>query len=466
MGVSKKIVLYSVILFMIVFNSVAITLIEYLNSKSLNNIISSALFQCDGIVAGLYLNSDKNEENIGNDFDTFIKSYLSFDNEGVANLEIYKDNKLIVSKNKVNYSGERPEIKETELYQKKFLIREVNKSKYLFVTQGLSISNKIYKVILSRNINYVYDEKIQIYKLFIILNILTIIILSFGMYLLAKKIIKPIKLLSDVSNEVASGDYSKRTNIETKDEVGVLSSNFNKMLNILEDKIRELNELNNSKQRFIDSLTHESKTPITSIIGYSDILLRRNLPEDMKNKALNYINLEAKRLESLNSTLLKLTLLNKQNIELEEANIKEIVIGAISALSYSLEIKNIKIDISISDYYTLCDKKLISILITNIIENAIKASNENSRIGLNSDEDDNGYALSIVDYGKGIPSEDLDKIKEPFYMVDKSRSGKSKGLGLGLSLCDEICNMFNIKLQIESKLNKGTNVTLTFSKER
>ena len=118
------------------------------------------------------------------------------------------------------------------------------------------------------------------------------------MYIISKSLTNPIKDLSNISKDIASGDYSKRANeSKNNDEVGVLENNFNIMIDVIEDNIKELKYLNESKQRFIDSLNHEIKTPITSIIGYSDLLLKGNLDEDTKLKALTYINSEAKRLE-------------------------------------------------------------------------------------------------------------------------------------------------------------------------
>ena len=107
----------------------------------------------------------------------------------------------------------------------------------------------------------------------------------------------------------------------------------------------------------------------------------------------------------------------------------------------------------------------ICIAITNIIDNSIKASNVGSWIDVEGYYGNNEYILKIKDKGIGIPQEDLDKVLEPFYMVDKARTRKNNGIGLGLSICSEICNMYNISLDIKSKLNVGTEVILIFNKE-
>ena len=117
------------------------------------------------------------------------------------------------------------------------------------------------------------------------------------------------------------------------------------MIDVIENNIEELKYLNESKQRFIDSLNHEIKTPITSIIGYSELLLKNKVSEDIKIKSLEYINSEAKRLETLNSTLLKLTLMREEKQNLKKVNLKDSIINVKNTLIYKMERKNINLNI-------------------------------------------------------------------------------------------------------------------------
>ena len=239
------------------------------------------------------------------------------------------------------------------------------------------------------------------------------------------------------------------------------------MIDVIENNIEELKYLNESKQRFIDSLNHEIKTPITSIIGYSELLLKNKVSEDIKIKSLEYINSEAKRLETLNSTLLKLTLMREEKQNLKKVNLKDSIINVKNTLIYKMERKNINLNINMEDIDIWIDKGLLEILLTNIMDNSIKASDTNSRIDIEGyyNKDTDEYMLKIKDKGIGIPKEDLDKVLEPFYMVDKARTRKNNGIGLGLSICSEICNINNISLDIKSELNVGTEVILAFNKE-
>lgn len=469
----KKIFLYSLILFLLLFNGGGIILIEKIHSENLNNAIKSLMYKSLNVESVMYLNSDylmnidvDSESNIKNWMDIIINGY-SLNNVEQYNTELYSmGNKEISSDLKNKVSGDRQEILQAKKGQKYFIIRTINNKKYAFVSSIVNLENRNFKLIISKNIQQVYEERLNNYKFFIIIDFIILTILSIGMYIISKKLTKPLGTLSDISKDIAKGKYDIRV-VESKknDEIGVLEHNFNLMIDVIENNIEELKYLNESKQRFIDSLNHEIKTPITSIIGYSELLLKSNVSEEIKIKSLKYINSEAKRLETLNSTLLKLTLMREENRKLGKVELKEAINNVKNILIYKMERKNIKLNIKIENIDLVQDKELLEVLLTNIIDNSIKASNVGSWIDVEGYYGNNEYILKIKDKGIGIPQEDLDKVLEPFYMVDKARTRKNNGIGLGLSICSEICNMYNISLDIKSKLNVGTEVILIFNKE-
>ena len=469
----KKIFLYSLILFLLLFNGGGIILIEKIHSENLNNAIKSLMYKSLNVESVMYLNSDylmnidvDSESNIKNWMDIIINGY-SLNNVEQYNTELYSmGNKEISSDLKNKVSGDRQEILQAKKGQKYFIIRTINNKKYAFVSSIVNLENRNFKLIISKNIQQVYEERLNNYKFFIIIDFIILTILSIGMYIISKKLTKPLGTLSDISKDIAKGKYDIRV-VESKknDEIGVLEHNFNLMIDVIENNIEELKYLNESKQRFIDSLNHEIKTPITSIIGYSELLLKGNVSEEIKIKAYKYINSEAKRLETLNSTLLKLTLIRERKKSFGKVNLRETLNSVENILRYKLEKKDIHLNIKIEDVYILADKELLEVLLTNFIDNSIKASNVSSTINISGNYKNNKYILKIIDYGIGIPKEDLDKILEPFYMVDKARTRKNNGIGLGLSICNEICCMHNILLNIESELDIGTTVIVDFDKE-
>nr|WP_295611548.1 HAMP domain-containing sensor histidine kinase [uncultured Terrisporobacter sp.] len=472
----EKIFLYSLILFFLLFSGGGIILIEKIHSESLDTAIKSIMYKYLNVESVMYLNSDylmdidvNSESNMKNWVDIIINGY-SVNNVEQYNTELYSmENKKISSDLKEKVTGKRTEILNAKENEKSFIIRTINNRKYAFVSSIVSLENKDFKLIISKDIQYVYTERSNNYKFFMIIDLIMLIILSAGMYIISKKLTNPLVKLSNVSKDIAKGEYNIRA-VESKknDEIGVLEHNFNLMIDVIENNIEELKYLNESKQRFIDSLNHEIKTPITSIIGYSELLLKNNVSEEIKIKALKYINSEAKRLETLNSTLLKLTLMREEKKNLSKVDLKDAVISVRNILIYKMKVKNINLDIKIEDINIWVDKELFEVLLTNIIDNSIKASDTNSIIEIEGYyiNDKNEYILKIKDRGIGIPKEDLDKILEPFYMVDKARTRKNNGIGLGLSICSEICNMHNISLNIKSELNMGSEVILGFNKEQ
>ena len=471
----KKIFLYSLILFLLLFNGGGIILIEKIHSENLNTAIKTLMYKYLNVESVMYLNSDylmnievNSESNMKNWMDIIINGY-SVNNVEQYNTELYSmDNKEITSDLKEKILGKREEILKAKEDEKSFIIRTINNRKHAFVSSVVNLENRDFKLIISKDIQYVYTERINNYKFFIIIDFIMLIILSIGMYIISKKLTNPLVKLSNISKDIAKGKYNIRAEENNKnDEIGVLEHNFNLMIDVIENNIEELKYLNESKQRFIDSLNHEIKTPITSIIGYSELLLKNNVSEEIKIKALKYINSEAKRLETLNSTLLKLTLMREEKQNLKKVNLKDSIINVKNTLIYKMERKKINLNINMEDIDIWIDKGLIEILLTNIMDNSIKASDTNSRIDIEGyyNKDTDEYMLKIKDKGIGIPKEDLDKVLEPFYMVDKARTRKNNGIGLGLSICSEICNINNISLDIKSELNVGTEVILAFNKE-
>lgn len=472
----KKIFISSVILCIVIFNSASVILIESMHNEDLDNEIFSAMNEYENIISSIYFNFDNS-----NKFNTYnnsnyttkksltewlsvaIKSSINPDNINFLNIEIFdKYNNFITSvfNNRFNVNS-RTEVINSNVDDKKFIIRNIKNKKILFISKSVNLSKYEFKLVLSKNITSLYTQRINSYKLFITVDIIFSTLLAICMYYISRQLTKPIETLSDTSISIANGDYSKRIDKISNDEFGVLANNFNTMVESLQNNIDKLDAMNSDKQKFIDNLNHEIKTPITSIIGYSELLLNANIDEDVKLKCLQYIHSESKRLASLNSSLLRLTLLKQDELDFENIQLNDLIMFVSNSLDVRLKEKSIDLQIDVSNYIFVSDWDLMSILIINILENAIKASHFKGIIKIKLNDLDQ---LQITDFGEGVPASDLDKIKQPFYMVDKSRDRKKNGLGLGLSICNQICDRLNITFNIDSKLKFGTTVTIDISK--
>ncbi|WP_099191557.1 sensor histidine kinase [Tepidibacter mesophilus] len=463
----KKIFIYSLALFLIILNIGGIFLLENSHNLNLNREIERGLSEHASVYSGVKMiikdrqaYSQIFEKNV---LGVMMKRYLEDSNDENIYIEILdKYNNEIFSNINMNIEGERIELKNPLVDRRRYIIRDVGEQTFLYITNLLKLEDGDLKFSYIRDITYLYEDRKKQYYFFIQLELISFVLLAVGMYFLSKHITKPIHKLIHATKIITNGNYSQTVNIHTEDEVGILASNFNKMATAVEEKINELEKNTREKQRFIDNFTHEIKTPLTSIIGYADFLLATRYNEEIFTKGMNHILNEGKELEQLSTKMMNLVLLTKEDFDMKNENIENILFEIKETVTPKLEGKNINLNIY-GNGEALIERDLIKTLIGNLIDNAIKASHENSKIDskLYKNEDDKTI-LEIKDEGIGIDKEDLEKVLEPFYMVDKSRTRKNNGAGLGLSICAEISKIHNAKLQIESKINYGTIVRITF----
>lgn len=225
-----------------------------------------------------------------------------------------------------------------------------------------------------------------------------------------------------------------------------------------------LQETAEKQELLLGALAHEMKTPLTSVIGYSDSLLHVRLSEGQRYRALENINREGRRMETLSGKMLQmLGLYQNQSIEMKERRIEE-VIDCVIGLKRD---KAVQCGISIrteGDGFSLqMDAELMESLLINLVDNALRASGPGSTVVVRAEYLDHRKVLQVEDQGIGIPQSELPRVTEAFYMVDKSRSRRAGGSGLGLALCVEIARLHHGKLSIESREGQGTTVSVTFS---
>jgi signal transduction histidine kinase len=219
----------------------------------------------------------------------------------------------------------------------------------------------------------------------------------------------------------------------------------------IETHIEQLEETNKRQQLFIGGLTHEFKTPMTSMILHSDTLLSADLSTDSAKNSLVHIHEQCRWLERLTQKLLKLITLGEA-IELKSENVRELFDDVAQSVCASLEI-DCKIETLSIDY------DLMKSLLINLIDNAYKASEQTVTLKAYDN------ILQVSDCGKGVPQDEIAKITDPFYMVDRSRNKKSGGVGLGLALVKAIADAHKAELIIESEVGTGTTVKITLTKK-
>ena len=228
--------------------------------------------------------------------------------------------------------------------------------------------------------------------------------------------------------------------------------------------ITEHVKLDNMRKEFVADVSHELKTPITSIMGYADTLLEGEYDDATKTKFLNVIASEARRMAKLVTDLLALSRYdtNKNKIEKTEFDLGELVKKCQEKLQIEIDKKHHKVENLVTANVPLvyADKSGIERVVLNIMSNSIKYTKENGNIKIYVGFVYNDAYIKIIDNGIGIPEEDLTRIFERFYRVDKARSRELGGTGLGLSIAKEILNQNGGSIDIKSEVDKGTEVVI------
>lgn len=292
-------------------------------------------------------------------------------------------------------------------------------------------------------------------------KIATIYSLGIGVSLIlvmASHIINPLRKITEATKKVATGNLKVKVDVDRKDEIGELAQNFNIMVD-------ELNSIEYLRKDFISNISHELKTPIASIQGFAKLLSDDNLSKEEKEEYINIILEETQRLSNLSSNMLKLSKLEKQEIVTNktEYRLDNQIRKAIIMLDEKINSKKIKISLDSSEVSIYEDEDLIMEIWINLINNAIKYSNEKGEIKIKVIEEENDVKVSIKDEGIGIPKDKQERIFEKFYQVENSRAGE--GSGLGLAIVKRIVDLIKGKIEVESKEKQGTKIIVSIPKE-
>lgn len=280
---------------------------------------------------------------------------------------------------------------------------------------------------------------------------------------LIKRSLRPLETLSEVADRIAGGKFSLRSRIGTKDEVGALSRSFDSMADTVEEKIKGLEDINHSQQLLIGALTHELKTPMTAIIGFSDSLLTMPLNDEKKAEALQQIHEAAHRTERLSQKMMQLIALDHEGkLDPRPVETQQLFHQVALTMEEACQKANLSLQTQVQDKlgYFQGDTDLLHSALCNLVDNAIKASAPGQAITLRAKQEGQQVVLAVIDQGRGIPKKELPHLTQPFYRVDKARSRKLGGAGLGLSLCQLVIKAHGGDLCIESVIGQGTTVSL------
>lgn len=312
----------------------------------------------------------------------------------------------------------------------------------------------------NRDISGLYAQQQELNRFFVMINWIVGPLLVVLLYLLIRHLTKPLKLLSETTKTIAEGDYSNRVELNSRDEFGELAFNFNKMATVIEQRMSDLAGMAEDKQRMVDNLAHELRTPLTSMQGFAELLTTANIDQDDQVKAGRYILSETVRLKNLAFKLLDLSVLRHQPLMLDEVDV-----ASLFDTVAQIEQQRVTDNLLLLELYSTIpavwgDADLLASFLVNLIENAIPASPPGSTIRLLAYQQDGEGVLEVQDSGSGMTEEQSRRVFEPFYRADQSRSRAYGNAGLGLSLCRQIAEAHQGRVELQSVPGEGTCIRL------
>ncbi|MDO4331836.1 MAG: ATP-binding protein [Eubacteriales bacterium] len=333
---------------------------------------------------------------------------------------------------------------------------------YIRTGSTVNALNRVLYLETMRNVSEVFEERELGFKVYRRVTILMLFLGALIMHFISSWLTRPIRQLTKATKHMAAGEYDYRARKVSNDELGQLTKDFNRMAEALENNMNELEAQIQDREDFVAAFAHELKTPLTSIIGYADMLRSRKLDEEKSFLSANYIYTEGKRLEAMSLRLLEIIVTKRQKIEMQ-------LISTDSLFDYLQNMfageREMDFCFSREKAKVWAEPNLIKTVLVNLVDNACKASEAGGKIEVCGSCTENGYRFDVRDYGIGIDNKELKNITKAFYMVDKSRSRSKNGAGLGLALCVEILYLHKSRLKIASEPGKGSRFSFVLPME-
>ena len=320
---------------------------------------------------------------------------------------------------------------------------------------------------------YILDNKqtVQVLNAAIFTRIFNAVLIGFVIsiaisVIISRTLLAPIKGMTEAAEAMADGDFSRKIPVESEDEIGILSTTFNDMATQIETMLEELRKAEQLRREFVANVSHELRTPLTSIRTYAETIYdTEDIPKDMQEEFLRVIINESDRMTKIVQDLLLLSRFDSgnSNLQLEKFSIERSVRDIYAAIALEAKKRNHQLNMELEWKLPRIqgDKARIEQVLMNIIINAVKYTPDGGVISIYSGSADGKVWIRIEDTGVGIPQEDLLRVFERFYRVDKARARESGGTGLGLAIAHEIIKMHGGDIQIESTPGSGTSVLVT-----
>lgn len=469
MKFSQKIFLISFILIIIVINIIGIVMINYTYKLNIEKEIEKSISQTNNIMHELTVYSSYDLSTVANNYlknginvDVYINGQRSYTNLKSEDSQIAEG--LLTNEDKI-----KEEVLSTDTEKIKAEANYINtniteNNSYVEYMDSYIIDDKLFMKLKRQNyilitlssISEANNMKQEQTNFFIELSVISSFIIALLLSITVSFLTRKIKKLDKAVSKVKQGNYNIKLTKLGNDEIGNFGNSFNEMTIAIQENVNKIQEVSENRKQFIGNLTHEIRTPLTSIIGYSSLITNDKVTDsNIIKEYSSKIYEEGKYIQQMSERLMEMLLVENGTTQKELINISKemkIIVEELENL-FNNTIFNIQIE---ENVYKEVDKVLLKSLIYNLVKNAINAYDAKPTVDIILSKNE----ITIIDYGKGIPEDKIEKIKEPFYTLNKDRNREISGMGLGLTLCFKIASIHNWKLNIKSKVEKGTKITI------
>ncbi|WP_223305359.1 HAMP domain-containing sensor histidine kinase [Peribacillus butanolivorans] len=372
---------------------------------------------------------------------------------------------ILLSSEKVN-SGMKKILKKdlTQVPRKGLIIQSSWKEERYIATVTPFNSDKVNEgyVYMFKNTGDVEDLISQLNKHFLFATLLLLFFMLITIYFLSKALTRPLITMKEATTKLSKGNFSVSVPVRSKDELGELAQSIQSLAN-------ELNYLKKERNEFLASISHELRTPLTYIKGYADIARRKDLDIPERTQYLEIIHEESKRLNSLLDELFNIARMdvNTFTISKETVPLSSFLQSVYEKVLPAFTNKNIQLNLECKDNLFMdIDPSRFEQVLLNLLDNALKYSNEYTVTTIKATELIGSISISIIDQGVGIPRADIPHVFDRLYRVEKSRARATGGFGLGLSIVKQLVEVQGGTISVKSSIEQGTCFTIIFKEKK
>ncbi|MFC9600451.1 ATP-binding protein [Peribacillus butanolivorans] len=372
---------------------------------------------------------------------------------------------ILLSSEKVN-SGMKKILKKdlSQVPRKGLIIQSSWKEERYIATVTPFNSDKVNEgyVYMFKNTGDVEDLISQLNKHFLFATLLLLFFMLITIYFLSKALTRPLITMKEATTKLSKGNFSVSVPVRSKDELGELAQSIQSLAN-------ELNYLKKERNEFLASISHELRTPLTYIKGYADIARRKDLDIPERTQYLEIIHEESKRLNSLLDELFNIAKMdvNTFTISKETVPLSSFLQSVYEKVLPAFTNKNIQLNLECKDNLFMdIDPSRFEQALLNLLDNALKYSNEYTVTTIKATESIGNISISIIDQGVGIPRADIPHVFDRLYRVEKSRARATGGFGLGLSIVKQLVEVQGGTISVKSSIEQGTCFTIIFKEKK